>query len=716
MLKMTWFNYSIKTKEDVLIFIKLYHRHRPKYPAFDTETNGLNIKRHTPFLIVFGFASTKEQVGYTFALDLELNPDIVPSMLYAVEKLFQRAEKVLAWNAKYDMHMLENIGYTGLFDKNITDVPIYARLAHDSLAKNKGGVSLALKDYATRFIDPNAKAYEKRLTKERTKIKKKRNRKLVQDLMREPIPLEFRRVMKNSKPQRWTLKIIDEILGDKVVGLTEMTPRVQRIIAEWDRTNPSEDNYQNLPREVLTKYAHYDVIFTIEAFMLVQPVAIARGQETTIKLEEELIMPLYRMENVGFAFNREYTLESKERLRSYILKKRKELCDIAGLKLKVNQHPTIKSILNGRFHLGIASTGADVLNKLKVENKEAQHFIDLVSELRTLEKWYSTYIIKWLNGEVDGRIYTQVNQAGTVSGRVSSDFQQFPQKPIYDDENNLLFHPRKMIKVSGGNYNKIFYLDYSQIELRFQALYTIYVSGGDTNLCRAYMPLHCHRGTEKYDFNNTEHIAQWNSGDWYLDEAPDTLWTKTDLHGVMAMNAFPHTDPSQKDWKMYRKIGKTTNFACNYGATTGGLQRELGHTPELANHLYKMYLKTFPELKAYREYVTSMLGQQGFIEDLFGRKFYGMSAHEGANRLVQGSAADFLKMKMIKADAYLVKNNLKTRFQMNIHDEMSFELHDGEELVIAELTALMEGLPGTKVPIVADAEITSTTWDEKADL
>lgn len=716
MLTMTWFNHSIKTKKDVLEFISLYHNLKPKYPAFDTETNGLNIKRHTPFLVVFGFANQKKGIGHTFALDLELYPEIVPSMMYAVQRLFIKADKVLAWNAKYDMHMMENVGFKNLFKENITDVQIYVRLAHDSLNKKQGGINLKLKDYATRFIDPNAKIYQKALNKERTKMIKIRNKKLVQDLLGQPIPPKYHKVMKNSKPQRWTLEIINDILSDLVVGLSELTPKVQKIIHHWNETNPSPDDYQNLPRAILTKYAHYDVIYTIEAFMLVQPVAIARDQATTIKLEEDLIMPLYRMENVGFAFNRTYALESEERVRNYILKKRKELCTVAAMPLKVGQHPTIKHILNGRFKLGVTSTGSDVLNKLKVEDETAQYFIDLVVELRTLEKWYSTYIIKWLNDDVDGRIYTQINQAGAVSGRVTSNFQQFPRDPLKDDDGKVLFHPRKMIKVSGGNYNKIFYLDYSQIELRFQALYTIYVSKGDKNLCRAYMPYQCHRGSEKFDYNNPEHIAQWNTGDWYLDEDPETIWTKTDLHDIMTLNAFPHTNKEQKEWKSYRSIGKSTNFACNYGASASGLQRELGYTQELSEHLYKIYLKTFPGLKEYRDYVSSMLGSQGYIENLFGRKFYGMSAHNGSNYLVQGSAADFLKMKMIKADAYLESKNLKTRFQMNIHDEMSFELYDGEDFVIEELTAIMEGLPGTKVPIVADAEITSTTWNEKVDL
>lgn len=714
MLAMTWYKHSIKTEEDVLTFIKLFKEHKPLYGAFDTETNGLNIIRSKPFLVVFGFASTIKNEGYTFSLDLELDKNIIPIAMYAVIKLFNKLKRVLAWNATYDMHMMHNIGYPNLFSNNITDVQIYVRLAHDALKPSEGGPPMALKNYANKYIDSTAKKNEGIIKALRANMRKKHNRILVTDLSNEPIPKEYQKAMKNHRKQRWTVGIVEDILGDLVLGTTEMTPKVQKIIHTWERNNPDPDNYQNIPRAPLTKYAHYDVIFTIEAFLLVMPVAVARGQETTIQLEEDLIMPLYRMEKVGFAFNKEYALESKEALRTYILMRRQELHHLVGFKLGSGQHPTIKKILNNKYHLGVESTGNPVLEKLRVENQEAQQFINLIVELRTLEKWYSTYVIKWLNEEVNGRIYTQIKQAGTVSGRVSSNFQQFPKYAIQDKNGDELFHPRKMIKVSGGNYKSIIYLDYSQIELRFQALYTIYVSGGDKNLCRAYMPFECHRGEELFDPNNPQHIVEWDTGDWYLNEDPKVLWTKTDLHDVMTLNAFPHITKDSKEFKMYRNIGKSTNFACNYGATGSGLQRDLGHSKDLSEHLYNTYLKTFPGLKPYRDYVKRMLQSQGYVENLFGRKFYGMSAHKASNYLVQGSAADFLKMKMIKADKLLLAH--KTMFQMNIHDEMSFEPYEGEEYLIEELRLVMEGLQGTKVPIVADAEITYTNWAEKVNL
>ena len=121
------------------------------------------------------------------------------------------------------------------------------------------------------------------------------------------------------------------------------------------------------------------------------------------------------------------------------------------------------------------------------------------------------------------RIYTQINQVGTVSGRVTSDFQQFPKYGINKANGDPLFHPRKMVVTTPG-YKGIAYLDYSQVELRLQALYTILVGSPDLNLCRAYMPYKCktiiNDGSigcgqyqyhyEDFDYKNPEHIAHCN--------------------------------------------------------------------------------------------------------------------------------------------------------------------------------------------------------------
>ena len=173
-----------------------------------------------------------------------------------------------------------------------------------------------------------------------------------------------------------------------------------------------------------------------------------------------------------------------------------------------------------KFQLEVKSTGNEQLNLLKnsLENEEAIKFIDLLQELRTLEKWYAVYILRFQKELTNNdRLYANINSVGAVSGRVTSDFQQFPKKGIKDDNGNELFHPRRIISSDNG----IVYLDYSQIELRFQALYTILVGNPDFNMCRAYMPYHCYRLTdvdyikEDFDENNPAHIKHYKDFIWY---------------------------------------------------------------------------------------------------------------------------------------------------------------------------------------------------------
>ena len=196
--------------------------------------------------------------------------------------------------------------------------------------------------------------------------------------------------------------------------------------------------------------------------------------------------------------------------------------------------------------------------------QEAKEFTSLLLELRSLEKWYSTYIMKFVRTITNGRIYTQIQQAGTVSGRISSDFQQFPKEGLYDNEGNELIHPRSLIIPSGGIYNTVYCCDYSAMELRGQAHYTLKLFGGDKNLCRAYVPFECYtmKGDTKvpFDIDNDYHRANFEKAKWYCLEN-DEPWHPTDLHAQTAINAFGEDIKNSPDFKKYRKYGKVCNFA-----------------------------------------------------------------------------------------------------------------------------------------------------------
>ena len=154
-----------------------------------------------------------------------------------------------------------------------------------------------------------------------------------------------------------------------------------------------------------------------------------------------------------------------------------------------------------------------------------------------------------------------IHNQGTVTGRVSSDLQQQPKEALTDKEGNEVFHPRKAFLADEG-WNLIF-MDFSQMELRVQAYYTLLLKEGDLNLCRAYIPLNC-RSTvtgELYDYKDPECVKRWNSGEWVHNE-DGVVWEPIDLHAVTTFKAFPflNNDPNHPEFKHYRTIGKRCNF------------------------------------------------------------------------------------------------------------------------------------------------------------
>ena len=312
-------------------------------------------------------------------------------------------------------------------------------------------------------------------------------------------------------------------------------------------------------------------------------------------------------------------------------------------------------------------------------------------------------------------MYTTIHQVGTVSGRVTSDFQQFPKDAIKTVDGEELFQPRKMVTTSEG-YDAIVYLDYSQIELRFQALYTILVGNPDLNLCRAYMPYQCvdSSGTE-FDYSNPEHIKRWKE-QWFYKEDTSKPWTPTDVHGATTKAAFD-IDESHPDFHRLRYVGKRVNFAKNYGAQYGKIcQMFPEYDAERCRKIDSAYYTAFPGVKAYHAYCYDRQ-QYSYTTNLFGIKYYNVSGHKLINMLVQGSAAFYLKLKIIQLYNYSKEHHLKTRWQMQIHDELSWEHHeDDDPAEFFEFKRIMEDWDEALVPIVADMEVTTSTWAAKVEV
>lgn len=630
--------------------------------AIDTETTGLHLKADRPFLITLTFDDKSR------AIDLDPSNSVPTAIKFEVllQRVFDEIKKfkyVVGHNIKFDLHMLANIGINYETD-NITDTMILARLALDT----DEVFSLALKSLAKKYVDEDADSYQK--------------------------------VIKGALAQ---------LKRDITAG------RLSLFDLETNSDEPSYYDVFKMPeyRQAMIDYALNDTEITLKLALKLRDIVMERNQVETWQLEDKLILPLFRMERVGLKIDREYLKERKAFFENYISEKRAELHRLTGENFNVGQHRNIKDWFN-KNGLKLASSDDKAMEYVvSTAEGKLQEVAKIIQELRSVEKWYSVYIVRMLEkSEYDGRAYTQVNANSAITGRLSSDFQQFPKYPIYNSEGKELFHPRRMVVVTGEGYNTMAFLDYSQIELRVQANYTYDISGGDLNMCRAYMPHMC-IDAYNVDFDPIEHKKDIFTKDWYKVESGD-LWTPTDLHSATTKEAFPDVDENSKEFKRLRGLGKSTNFAKNYGATKNALIEQFGFDEDVAAKLDKAYYQAFPKILDYQALVRKAYYQRGFVRNMYGRRYYMRDkrfVYRLYNYLVQGSCADMLKSKIVEVDKLLAP--YKSRFQMNIHDEMSFEIYDGEEFLIDKIKEVMENIPGMTIPIVAEVEVTKTNWAEK---
>ena len=727
----------LETKKDLIKAIKEYKQRTENKGSiifFDTETTGLNIKYDTPFLLPWGYYV--DDTAYVFCVDIDTNKELFEQAAAVLIKLAKQ-KGLCGHNIKYDLHMLNNIGVDTPDDIHYIDTMILIRLAHNALTPENGGPPLGLKEYSVKFIDRSAKDHERLVKEERTAMAKEYN-KILKD-----------RLIKVDR--KWTTKYLDEYFKDVLHSADTLDENVKQVYLDWYRDLPIEISknmttgrvesddipYSLLNRTTLTMYAMYDILWTMEIYKQCRPAITARKNEQALEYEESLIPALVRMEACGFQIDADYVRQVTKDLATYLKEQRDKLYNIVGGKLNIAQHAKIKEILTNKYNLDVPGTGKEDLNRIydellvKEPDSEVVKFIGLIQELRTLEKWYSTYLLRFVR-ELDlkhKRIYTQINQVGTVSGRVTSDFQQFPKYGINKDNGEPLFHPRRMIVKSDG-FKGIAYLDYSQVELRLQALYTILVGSPDLNLCRAYMPYECNRivddgyigcglnqySYEAFDYKNPEHIAHAYDWKWYRKE-DDKEWEPTDVHAATTHVAFPDLDTKSDEFKKLRgKVGKRVNFAKNYGAQFNRIKVMFpDYDDETIHRIDDAYYKAFPGVKKYHEYCNEIVHIQPYVENLFGVKYYGLSGHKLINCLVQGSGAYLLKSRIKEVDEYIQKNKLKSRMQMQIHDEISYEIYPGEEHHVAEFQKIMQKFEGTYVPIVADLEFTTTNWADKEE-
>ena len=681
--------------------------------AFDTETTGLHPILDVPFLYQCGWYCKEFNKGIAVVMDLETTPkDVQDYFLTHWHKLMADVPVYLGHHVVYDLHMMHNYGYD-YSEPNISDTQFYIRASSDAVQADKGGEPLGLKDWAVRHISKDANSFEKELKQERTAKAKALNDKLL-------------------RMTGWKKKEFDEFFNDKTNDYTDLPQQIQAKYLLWhselpeylkDKVTATVESdmiqYNTLDRAMVKKYGYKDIEYTLECHNLCTPVIDVRKNWEQVRRENQQIYPLFRMERVGFKVNREYVAEAKKKTKAYIQQRRSDLEALAQTDLKVGQHAKIKSLLSTLYGVTVDGTGKEELEILVSNLKRAGgydeciEFIETILELRTLEKWYSTYICRFdYELKRTDRIYTSIHQVETVSGRVSCNFQQFPKEGLVTLDGIELFSPREMVIVD-DDYPAIVYLDYSQIELRLQALYTYLLGEPDLNLCRAYSPFRCHRADGRA-YDPEKDTKEAYQGTWYTDESNEP-WVPTDVHGATTEKAFGIT-PQDERFHALRYVGKRVNFAKNYGASIARIRQMFPeYSEEECKRIDEAYYKAFPGVKNYHE-ACFRWAEEPWMDNLFGVKYYGVSGHNLRNILIQGSGAYFLKEKIAKVDEYLQTNHCKSKFVMQIHDELQFYWsREDDPKIFFDIKNIMEDTEA-QIPIIADMEVTTTTWKAKVEV
>jgi len=407
-----------------------------------------------------------------------------------------------------------------------------------------------------------------------------------------------------------------------------------------------------------------------------------KEQKLVNQIEIPLTMVLAKMEYTGVAIDNAYLKE----LSDYMTEKLAELEDIiyqlAGEPFNINSPKQVAEILFDKLELKTKkkkktrSTGAEVLEELA----EEYEICDYILQHRKFSKLKSTYTdtLPALVSIKDGRIHTTYNQALTVTGRLSSSNPNLQNIPIRTEEGNKI---RGAFCARDKDNYVILSADYSQIELRLMA----HISG-DKNLINSFL-------------------------------------TGEDIHTQTASKVFGvNVEDVTKDM---RRKAKAVNFGIVYGQSRYGLAKNLGITNEEAQEFIDRYFEHYPGVKKYMINESEFVSENGYVETIYGRKRYLSSelmspnyqirefARRAAiNQPLQGTAADIIKMAMIRVQNELEKQNLKAKMIIQVHDELVFEVpkNEVERLKILVKECMELGQP-FKVPLEIDINI-GPSWKE----
>lgn len=404
--------------------------------------------------------------------------------------------------------------------------------------------------------------------------------------------------------------------------------------------------------------------------------------QNVISLYEDIEMPLayvlFSMEKEGISIQESFLDEYGALLNQKLDELAQQIYGHAGMIFNINSPKQLANVLFDELNLSGGgkkrSTSADVLEKLRGKHP----IIEDILEYRKIAKVLSTYI-DGLKKHIrsDEKIHTCFNQAMTQTGRLSSSDPNLQNISIRDELGKEI---RKAFVAQEGYH--LLSADYSQIELRMLA----------------------------HMANEDHMIRAFNEG--------------LDIHTKTATLIFGCTPEEVDDQK--RRIAKTVNFGIVYGQTEFGLSSQLHITRKEAGEFMQMYFDSYPKIHQYMNQLIDFCKENGYVETLFHRRReipeindknfmtreFGKRA--AMNAPIQGSAADLIKIAMLKMDKALKDANVQSKMLLQIHDELIFLVPDNELDLMQNLVKdTMENAMELKVPLKASISVGKSWYEAK---
>lgn len=432
---------------------------------------------------------------------------------------------------------------------------------------------------------------------------------------------------------------------------------------------------RTVPIEQIKEYAAEDADVTLRLKHYFAPLLKQEGLESLFfEMEMPLIYVLAEMEATGVKLDTNALKQSSEVLSQQLSTLEESIYDLAGQSFNINSTKQVGEILFEKLKLdekakktktGGYSTSEEVLEKIRGKHP----IVDKLLEYRGIKKLLSTYIdaLPALIHPETGKIHTSFNQAVTATGRLSSTNPNLQNIPVRDELGREI---RKAF-IADDDDCIFFSADYSQIELRLMA-----------------------------HLSNDPHMVE-------------AFCSGADIHAATAAKIYGI--PVEEVTSDMRRKAKTANFGIIYGISVFGLAERLSIPRAESKELIDGYFQTYPRIKEYMEESIRVAKEKGYVETLFKRKRFlpdinshnaivrGYAERNAINAPIQGSAADIIKLAMIRIHQRFEAEHLKSRMILQVHDELNFNVRKEEFDRVKEIVLdCMEHVLQLRVPLIAD--------------